>query len=346
MNSNFVTRPRTRRELLQLGSGIVGTSLLSGLLPFGLSGSVTGQPSQSGQQAQSGGAQIQGAPISQDRVAQMRAQAAAIPVQTQKLRDNIYMLSGPGGNMVVLTGADGKVLVDSSFAGAVPKINAALAAIDNKPLNLLINTHWHFDHTDGNDAFHGGGAAIIAHENCRKRLSTPQEIAAFQMHFDAAPVGAWPRTTFNDKFTLYYNGEQIDLAYIQPAHTDGDIYVRYQKGNVLHCGDVLFNGIYPFIDPSSGGNINGMIAGSAQCLTQADAETKIVPGHGPLGDKAALSSYHDMLVTVRDRVQKQKNAGKSLQEVVAAKPTADLDAQWGKGNVTGDFFTTLVYSTL
>src|SRR5271163_1634811 len=295
MNSNLVTRPRTRRELLQLGSGIVGTSLLSGLLPFGLSGSVTSQQSQSGQQAQ-----IQGSPISQDRVAQMRAQAAAIPVQTQKLRDNIYMLSGPGGNMVVLTGADGKVLVDSSFAGAVPKINAALAAIDNKPLNLLINTHWHFDHTDGNDAFHSGGAAIIAHENCRKRLSTPQEIAAFQMHFDAAPVGAWPRTTFNDKFALYYNGEQLDLGYILPAHTDGDVYVRYQKGNVLHAGDVWFNGTYPFIDPSSGGNINGMITGSAQCLAQVDADSVIVPGHGPSGNKAALTKYHDMLVTVRD----------------------------------------------
>jgi cyclase len=341
MNSNFVARPKTRREMLQLGSGLLGTSLLSGFLPFELSAAVMGQQSQSGQPAQ-----IQGAPISQDRVAQMRAQAATVPVQTQKLRDNVYMLSGPGGNILVLTGPDGKLMVDSSFAGAVPKINTALGAIDSKPLNLLINTHWHFDHTDGNDAFHSGGAAIIAHENCRKRLSTPQEIAAFQMHFDAAPVGAWPRTTFNDKFALYYDGEQVDLGYILPAHTDGDIYVKLQKANVLHCGDIFFNGIFPFIDPSSGGNINGMIAGSAQCLTQADAETKVIPGHGPLGDKSALTNYHDMMVTVRDRVQKQKAAGKTLQDVVASKPTADLDAVWGKGNVTGDFFTTLVYSTL
>jgi cyclase len=339
MNSIIAGKPRTRREMLQLGSGLVGTSLISGLLPWGTSAAMAGQQ-------QSGGAQIQNAPISQDRVAQMRAQAATVPVQTQKLRDNVYMLSGPGGNILVLTGPDGKLMVDSSFAGAVPKINTALAAIDSKPLNLLINTHWHFDHTDGNDAFHSGGAAIIAHENCRKRLSTPQEIAAFQMHFDAAPVGAWPRTTFNDKFALYYDGEQVDLGYILPAHTDGDIYVKLQKANVLHCGDIFFDGIYPFIDPSSGGNINGMIAGSAQCLTQADAETKVIPGHGPLGDKSALTNYHDMMVTVRDRVQKQKAAGKSLQDVVASKPTADLDAVWGKGNVTGDFFTTLVYSTL
>ena len=345
MNSNIAGKWRTRREMLQLGSGLVGTSLISGLVPWGTSAAMTGQQ-QSGHQAQSGGAPIQNAPISQDLVAQMRAQAATVPVQTQKLRDNVYMLSGPGGNILVLTGADGKLMVDSSFAGAVPKINTALAAIDSKPLNLLINTHWHFDHTDGNDAFHTGGAAIVAHENCRKRLSTPQEIAAFQMHFDAAPAGAWPRTTFNDKFALYYDGDQVDLGYILPAHTDGDIYVKLQKANVLHCGDILFNGVYPFIDPSSGGNINGMIAGSAQCLAQADAETKIIPGHGPLGDKAALTGYRDMMVTVRDRVQKQKAAGKSLQDVVTAKPTADLDAIWGKGMVNGDFFTTLVYSTL
>ena len=204
----------------------------------------------------------------------MRAQAATCRYKPRNCATT-FICCQAGGNILVLTGADGKLMVDSSFAGAVPKINTALAAIDSKPLNLLINTHWHFDHTDGNDAFHSGGAAIIAHENCRKRLSTPQEIAAFQMHFDAAPVGAWPRTTFNDKFALYHDGEQVDLGYILPAHTDGDIYVKLQKANVLHCGDIFFNGIYPFIDPSSGGNINGMIAGSAQCLTRPTQKRKL-----------------------------------------------------------------------
>jgi cyclase len=340
MNTKRTTENTTRREMLQMGSSLAGTALLSGIFPFGLAAAAGGW-----QQAQQQ-AQVPGAPISNDRVAQMRAQAASVPLQSQKLRDNIYMLSGPGGNMIVLTGSEGKVLVDSSFAGAAPKIISALAAIDAKPLKLLINTHWHFDHTDGNAAMHEAGATIISHENTLKRLSSPQEIAAFQMHFDAAPPAAWPRRTFTDKFTLYYNDEQLDMAHILPAHTDGDIYVRYQKGNVLHAGDVWFNGTYPFIDPSSGGNINGMIAGSAQCLTQVDADSVIVPGHGPSGNKAALTKYHDMLVTVRDRVQKQKAAGKTLQEVVASKPTTDLDAEWGKGNVTGDFFTTLVYSTL
>jgi cyclase len=337
MSSKFVTKQTTRRELLQMGSGLAGSALLSGMLPLAVRASTGGW-----QQAQ----QQVPAPISNDRVAQMRAQAGSIPLQTQKLRDNIYMLYGPGGNMVVLTGPEGKVLVDSSFAAAAPKVTAALAALDAKPLQLLINTHWHFDHTDGNAAMHAAGATIVSHENTLKRLSTPQDIVVFQMHLDAAPPAGWPRQTFTDKLALYYNGEQLNLGYMQPAHTDGDIYVKYEKGNVLHAGDVWFNGTYPFIDPSSGGNINGMIAGSAQCLTLVDADSVIVPGHGPLGNKAALTKYHDMLVTVRDRVQKQKSAGKTLQEAVAAKPSADLDAEWGKGNVTGDFFTTLVYSTL
>lgn len=335
----------TRREILKMGSGLVGGSMFAGLLPMGAAaaaGFSWGQAQQAAQQ-QAGAVP---APISNDRVAQMRAQAATVPIKTTKLRGNLYMLSGPGGNMVALTGAEGKVLVDSSFAGSVPKITAALAAIDDRPLKLLINTHWHFDHTDGNAGLHETGATIIAHENTLKRLSTPQEIAVFQMHFDAAPPDAWPRQTFNDQFALYFDGERIDMAHILPAHTDSDIYVLYERGNVLHCGDVWFNGIYPFIDPSSGGNIDGMIAGSAECLKHVDAETIIIPGHGPLGNKGQLTSYHDMMVTVRDRVAKQKAAGKSVQEVVAAKPTADLDAEWGKGNVNGDFFTTLVYMTL
>ncbi|HEY0702826.1 MAG TPA: MBL fold metallo-hydrolase [Candidatus Acidoferrales bacterium] len=341
MNSSLVAkRAATRREILKMGSGFAGAAAVSAMLPIS-AGAAAGWWQQSQQQA----SPVQ-APISNDRVAQMRAQAATVPVNTTKLRDNIYMLSGPGGNMIALTGPEGKVLVDSSFAGAVPHISAALAAIDARPLKLLINTHWHFDHTDGNALLHDSGATIIAHENTLKRLSTPQEIKVFQMHFDAAEPAAWPRRTFTDQFTLYYNGEQISLGHILPAHTDSDIYVRYEKGNVLHCGDVWFNGIYPFIDPSSGGNIDGMIAGSAECLKHADAETVIIPGHGPLGNRAQLQSYHDMMITVRDRVQKQKAAGKTVAEVVAAKPTADLDAEWGKGNVTGDFFATLVYTTL
>src|ERR1700735_1902030 len=222
---------------------------------------------------------------SADRLAQMRAQWAANPLQTAKLRENIYLLSGPGGNMVVLSGADGKVLVDSGIAAAAPKIKQAMDGFGGAPLKVLINTHWHFDHTDGNEAMHQAGAAIIAHENTRKRLSTPQDIALFSLHFDPAPAAAWPQQTFAEGTKLYLNGDQLTLAYIPPAHTDSDICIRYENGNVLHMGDVWFNGTYPVIDASSGGNIDGMIAGTARGLSLADAETQIVPGHGAGGGK-------------------------------------------------------------
>jgi cyclase len=276
----------------------------------------------------------------------MRAQMAAIPLQTLKLRDNLTLLYGPGGNLVALDGPDGKILVDSSFVPVVPKILQALAGISPSPLKILINTHWHFDHTDGNALLHESGATILAHENTRKRLSTPQDIAAFGMHFPASPLAAWPQQTFADAFRLYFNNEELALSYIKPAHTDTDIFIRYEKENVLHMGDIFFNGMYPFTDASSGGSINGMIAGAESAFKFVDAETKIVPGHGPVGDKSELTKYRDMLVTVRDRVQAQKKAGKKVVEVVAAKPTADLDAAWGNGLLKPEQFVGIVYSTL
>jgi cyclase len=333
--TNFVPKQTTRREILRAGGALAGASVLTGLLP----GSLLSKP-------KAGSGNLQQITSSADRLAQMKAQWAAIPLQTTKLRDNIYLLSGPGGNMVVLSGTDGKVLVDSSIAAVAPKIQQAMQGFGGAPLKVLINTHWHFDHTDGNEAMHQAGAVIIAHENTRKRLSTPQDIAAFGLHFDPAPAAAWPQQTFTDGTKLYFNGEQLTLVHFPPAHTDSDISVRYENGNVLHMGDVWFNGTYPFIDPSTGGNIAGMIAGAARGQDFADADTKIVPGHGPVGDKAALAKSHDMLATVRDRVQALKAAGKSKEEAVAAKPTADLDSTWGKGAVKGDFFVTLVYTTL
>lgn len=335
MKSESFFKQPTRREILRTGGALAGAGVLSALIPANL----LSQP-----KARLGN--LQQATSSADRIAQMKAQMGAIPLVTTKLRDNIYLLSGPGGNMVVLNGADGKILVDSSFSTVAPKIKQAMDGFGATPLKVLINTHWHFDHTDGNDAMHQAGALIIAHENTRKRLSTPQDVAALGLHFDPAPVGAWPQQTFTDGTKLYLNGEQLTLAYFPPAHTDSDIYVRYENGNVLHMGDVWFNGTYPFLDSSTGGNIAGMIAGTARGLTLADADTKIVPGHGPVGDKAALKTHHDMLVTVCDRVQALKAAGKSKDEAVAAKPTADLDSSWGKGMINGDTFVTLVYTTL
>jgi glyoxylase-like metal-dependent hydrolase (beta-lactamase superfamily II) len=277
---------------------------------------------------------------------QARQTAATTAFKTTKLTDTVFLLQGAGGNQVVQIGPDGKLLIDSSFSTAAPHLREALDKLDAHPLRLLINTHWHFDHTDGNAALHDDGAFIIAHRNTRIRLSTPQDIAAYHLHLDPSPTGALPQQTFADRQTLYYNNDELSLAYIQPAHTDTDIYVLFKNANVLHAGDIWFNGFYPFIDASSGGRVRGMVNGCDQLLAIADDKTKIVPGHGPLGDKAALQKYRDMLATAAASVEKLKSSGKPVEEVVAAKPTASLDPIWGKGFMTPDVFTAVVYSTL
>src|ERR1700741_352533 len=335
----IAARRVTRREILQDGAALAGSGLIAGLVPKALR-------SASGGRVGSGVLDVLQQASSAERLAQMRAQGAAIPLETQKLRDNLYWLHGPGGNMLALNGPDGKILVDSSYLAVAPKLKASLDAIGNAPLKILINTHWHFDHTDGNAPLHQEGAMICAHENTRKRLSTPQDVAGFGLHFDPAPADAWPAQTLADSMRLYFNGEEIDMGYIQPAHTDGDIYLRYANSNVLHMGDVFFNQLYPFIDKSTGGTIDGMIAGATHGLTLADSGTKIVPGHGAVSDKAGLAKYRDMLVVVRDRVQAKKRAGASGEETVASKPTAEFDQEGGAGLVKPDFFVALVYSTL
>jgi glyoxylase-like metal-dependent hydrolase (beta-lactamase superfamily II) len=269
---------------------------------------------------------------------------AAAPIETVKLGPNLTMLSGPGGNVVVLQGADGKIVVDTFVLPVWAALKKSIDSMGNAPIKLLINTHWHFDHTDNNANFRGAGAGILAHENTTKRLSEPHDLLG--MHFDPAPATARPTQTFKDTHKMQANGEPVELGYIQPAHTDTDIYIHYTKSNVLHLGDCFFNGIYPFIDASTRGNVNGMIAAADRALKMTDNSTKIVPGHGPLADKAALTKYRDVLVTVRDRVQKLKTSGRKLEEVLAAKPSADFDATWGKGFMMPNDFLTIVYNTL
>jgi cyclase len=336
MDHPYLLKTTTRREMLRAASFLAGGTALTGLMPRTLLAEA--------QAAAAGKSQTPSAPA--DPVEQMKAQMAGVPLQTLKLRDNIQMLYGPGGNMVVLEGPDGKILVDASFASVAPKVKQALDAISNTPLKMLINTHWHFDHTDGNAAMHQFGAIILAHENTRKRLSAPQFNEFFNMHFPPSPAEALPQQTFTESFKLYFNKEEISLAHFSPAHTDSDIYVHCQTSNVLHMGDTWFGGMYPFFDSSTGGKIDGMIAAATKGISLADGSTKIVPGHGPSGDKAALTKYRDMLVAIRDRVKMQKDAGKTLKEVIAAKPTADFDAAWGAGLLMPDAFVTLVYTTL
>jgi cyclase len=286
----------------------------------------------------------QAAATKPDPVAAMRNQMGAAPIQTTPLGDRLVMLSGPGGNVVVLHGPDGKFVVDSFVQPAWPRLKTTLDGLDGTPVKTLIDTHWHFDHTDNNANFRRAGASIVAHVQTKTRMTEPHDLLG--MHFDPSPADALPTQTFADPRTIRANGEEVQLSHIPPAHTDTDIFVHYTKGNVLHMGDVFFNGMYPFIDAGTGGNVNGMIDGAERALAVTNAQTKIVPGHGPLGDRAALDTYRTVLATIRDRVWTQKKAGRTLAEVQAAKPTAEFDAVWGKGMMPPDDFIALVYNTL
>jgi glyoxylase-like metal-dependent hydrolase (beta-lactamase superfamily II) len=290
--------------------------------------------------------QMLGQPAVPDRIAQGRVLAAQTPITTTKLADDVYLLQGFGGNMVLQTGREGNLLIDSSFSTSVQKVLAAISAVSKDAPHLLINTHWHYDHTDGNEGMHAAGFTILAHSKTKERLSTTQVVPFFHMTVLPDPAGSWPTITFDDSKQFNHNGDSLDLAHFEPAHTDTDIYIRFHNADVLHVGDIFFNGFYPFLDESSAGNIGGMITASEKALALAGAKTKIVPGHGPLAGKVQLQAYRDMLATVRDRVVKLKTAGASEQEAVAKKPTADLDATWGKGTFNGDVFTGLVYRTV
>jgi glyoxylase-like metal-dependent hydrolase (beta-lactamase superfamily II) len=287
------------------------------------------------------------APTLPDRVLQGRAAALKAPIATTKLYDNVYLLSnGVGGNMALQTGPDGNILVDANFSTVVARTREAIAAVSHDAPDALVNTHWHYDHTDGNEGLHAAGFSIFAHRKTRERMSTPQAIPFFHLVMPPSPAGALPSVTFSESMQAWHNGDSLDLVHFEPAHTDTDIYVHFHKANVLHAGDTWFNGMYPFIDEATGGSIGGMIAAAEKSLAVADDNTKIVPGHGPLGSKADLKRSHDMLSAIRDKVAALKAAGASEQETVAKRPTADFDAAWAKGFITGDIFTGIVYRTV
>lgn len=275
----------------------------------------------------------------------MRAAAAAAQIKTTKLYDNVFLLQGAGGNMAVQTGVEGKVLIDSSFSTAVPHIRQALDALSSDPPYALINTHWHIDHTDGNEGMHAAGFQICAHQKTRDRLAVPAEMKLMGLHLPAAPAGALPTITFDSTLHTWHNGDSIELAHFDPAHTDTDIYIHFHNADVLHVGDIWFNGFYPFIDEGTGGSIGGTINAAQKMLTLAGDTTKIIPGHGPLGAKPDLKNYHDMLSAVRDKVAAMKTAGASEKEVLAKKPTADFDAAWAHGG-SPDMFVGIVYRTV
>jgi len=264
-------------------------------------------------------------------VQRARKTAAAGTITVQKLRGNVSVLMGAGGNIAVLPGRDGKLLIDAGFAGARRKITEALASISSDPIKHLINTHWHFDHTDGNEWLHSAGAAILAQEKTRKHLSTTTRVEGWNFTFPPAPAGAIPAEVFENERMVHLNGTTIALKHYAPAHTDSDISVHFTDADILHVADTFWNGYYPFIDYSTGGSIDGMIRATEANLARVTDKMIVIPGHGAVANRSQLVFYRDLLVGTRDKVDALKKQGKSLDEIIAAKPTAATDAEWGNG---------------
>ncbi len=269
-----------------------------------------------------------------------------IKIKTIELNSGIYMLMGMGGNIGVSIGEDGIFLIDDQFAPLTEKIKAAITKLSDKPIRFIINTHWHFDHTGGNENFGKEGSIIVAHDNVRERMTKDGFIKAFNKTIPASPKVALPVITFNDKITFHLNNLEIKVVHQNNAHTDGDSIVFFKTANVIHMGDTFFNEMYPFMDSSSNGSINGMINSVEHILAMVDNKTQIIPGHGPLADKKSLEKYHTMLVTVKDRMQKLMNQGKTLEEIIALKPNADFDNAWGNGFLNPEAFLKVLYSVM
>jgi glyoxylase-like metal-dependent hydrolase (beta-lactamase superfamily II) len=272
------------------------------------------------------------------------AAATPAPITSTSLGSKLSLITGAGGNIALLDGEDDVLLIDSGLPNLATQTLAEVAKTG--PVTALINTHWHFDHTGGNESLAGAGAGIMAHENCRKRMTTEQYVEALDRRLPASAPAALPRVTFSSETKLHLNDEEIRLVPVEPAHTDGDVIVRFEKADVLHAGDLFFHGSYPFIDYSSGGWIGGMVAAVKTIAGLAGANTRIIPGHGKLATPDDLKSYLAFLETMLERFTKFKAEGRTVEEVIAAAPTKDFDETLGKSFLKPEPFVRITYTGL
>jgi len=267
-------------------------------------------------------------------------------VQALKLTDTVYMLTGAGGNLGVSAGEDTVFIIDDQYAPMTGKITAAIAKISAKPVQFVLNTHWHGDHSGGNENFGKAGSIIVAHENVRKRMSVEQFIEAFNMRTPPSPKLALPVITFASATTFHLNGDEIRAIHMPNAHTDGDTIVHFVRNDVIHMGDIYFNGMYPFIDFATGGSVEGVIAAADKALAIASDKTRIIPGHGPISNKAELKAYRDMLAAISARVRDMARQGRKLEEITGANLNAEFDDKWGKGFIKGPKFVEMLAKEL
>ncbi|HEY0158499.1 MAG TPA: MBL fold metallo-hydrolase [Thermoanaerobaculia bacterium] len=264
---------------------------------------------------------------------------SAVEVKATRVAGNIYMLTGAGGNIGVSVGTDGIVLVDDQYAPLAPKIEAALKTITDRPLRFIINTHYHGDHTGGNEHF-GKSAPIVAHENVRKRLASG--VTRRGTTTPPAPAGALPIVTFNDTVTIHLNGEDVRAVHMPHGHTDGDSVIWFTKSNVVHMGDDYFVDAFPFVDVENGGSVRGLIANVEKVLATVPDDAKIIPGHGPLSDKAGLRRYLDMLRGSLAAVEQGIAAGKTPEQLKSENALGQWES-WGKGFIKMDFWIDTVH---
>ena len=278
--------------------------------------------------------------------AQAQLQAPDTQVRTETVAEGLHVLFGNGGNVGVSAGPDGVFIIDDQYAPMTPALTEAIAKISGSPVRFVINTHWHGDHTGGNENFGKMGAVVIAHDNVRARMSVPQAMEFFKRAVPASPPGALPVVTFNDSVSLHLNGDDVRVIHVAEAHTDGDAIIHFRKANVIHAGDTFFNGWYPFIDADSGGTIAGLLSAIDTMLALSDDGTRIIAGHGPVSGKAELEAYRKMLVETVTRIRTLRAEGRTADEIVAAAPNADYDATWGGFFINGERYARMIVNLL